>query len=34
LDLTVHGFLHLAGFDHGGGIEAEEVKARRELVDR
>ena len=34
LDLTVHGFLHLVGFDHGRGIEAEEVKARRELVDR
>jgi probable rRNA maturation factor len=31
-DLTIHGFLHLAGFDHGKGIEAEEVKARRELV--
>jgi probable rRNA maturation factor len=34
LDLTVHGFLHLVGFDHGQGIEAEEVKARRELVDK
>ena len=32
LDLTVHGFLHLVGFDHGLGIEAEEVKVRRELV--
>jgi probable rRNA maturation factor len=33
LDLTVHGFLHLVGFDHGRGIEAEEVKVRRELVE-
>ena len=32
LDLTVHGFLHLVGFDHGRGIEAEEVGVRRELV--
>jgi len=32
LDLTVHGFLHLVGFDHGRGIEAEEVRVRRELV--
>jgi rRNA maturation RNase YbeY len=31
LDLTVHGFLHLAGFDHGRGIEAEEVRVRKEL---
>jgi len=33
LDLAVHGFLHLVGFDHGRGIEAEEVRVRRELVE-
>ena len=32
LDLTVHGFLHLVGFEHGRGIEEEEVRVRRELV--
>ncbi len=32
LDLAVHGFLHLVGFEHGRGIEAEEVRVRRELV--
>ena len=32
LDLTVHGFLHLAGLDHGQGIEDEEVRVRREMV--
>lgn len=32
-DLIIHGFLHLAGFDHGHGIEAEEVALRRELVE-
>ncbi len=32
LDLVVHGFLHLVGFDHGRGIEDEEVRVRRELV--
>jgi probable rRNA maturation factor len=31
LDLTIHGFLHLAGFDHGGGIETEEVRMREAL---
>ena len=31
LDLAVHGFLHLAGFDHGKGIEAEEVLVREAL---
>ncbi len=31
LDLTVHGFLHLAGFDHGKGIETEEVGVREAL---
>jgi probable rRNA maturation factor len=31
-DLVVHGFLHLVGFDHGQGIEEEEVRVRRELV--
>ncbi len=31
LDLTVHGFLHLAGFDHGRGIEKEEVRMREAL---
>ncbi|MEW5902615.1 MAG: rRNA maturation RNase YbeY [Acidobacteriota bacterium] len=30
-DLAVHGFLHLLGFDHGKGLEEEEIKARREL---
>lgn len=29
--LTVHGFLHLLGFDHGKGIEQEEEKIRRLL---
>ena len=32
-DLIIHGFLHLAGFDHGRGIEAEEVALRREFVE-
>lgn len=32
LDLAIHGFLHLVGFDHGRGIEAEEVRVRGELV--
>ncbi len=31
-DLAIHGFLHLVGFDHGRGIEAEEVRLRGELV--
>jgi probable rRNA maturation factor len=31
LDLTIHGFLHLAGFDHGGSIETEEVRLREAL---
>jgi len=31
LDLTVHGFLHLLGFDHGKGIEEEEVRVRQAL---
>lgn len=30
--LTVHGFLHLLGFEHGKGHEAEEEKIRRELL--
>ena len=32
LDLTVHGFLHLLDFDHGRGIEEEELQVRRDLV--
>ncbi len=32
LDLAVHGFLHLIGFDHGRGIEEEEIKIRRLLA--
>jgi probable rRNA maturation factor len=32
LDLTIHGFLHLVHFDHGGGIEKEEVRVREALV--
>jgi probable rRNA maturation factor len=28
MDLVVHGFLHLVGYDHGKGIEAEEVEVR------
>jgi len=31
LDLTVHGFLHLIGLDHGSGIEEEEVTMRADL---
>jgi probable rRNA maturation factor len=31
--LTVHGFLHLLGFDHGKGIEEEEEKIRRLLAE-
>jgi probable rRNA maturation factor len=31
LDLAVHGFLHLLGFDHGKGIEEEEVRVREAL---
>lgn len=31
MDLTVHGFLHLLHFDHGGGIEEEEIRAREAL---
>ena len=30
--LTVHGFLHLIGFEHGQGHEAEEEKIRREWL--
>ena len=30
-DLTVHGFIHLLGFDHGRGHEAEEEKIRRDF---
>ena len=33
LDLTVHGFLHLLDFDHGRGIEDEEIRVRKELVN-
>jgi probable rRNA maturation factor len=31
-DLAIHGFLHLVGYGHGRGIEAEEVRLRQELV--
>jgi probable rRNA maturation factor len=34
MDLVVHGFLHLIGFDHGKGIEAEEVEVRRLLAEK
>ena len=27
--LAIHGFLHLLGYDHAAGIEAEELEARR-----
>jgi probable rRNA maturation factor len=33
LDLTVHGFLHLLGLDHGKGIEEEEVRMREALEE-
>jgi len=33
MDLAVHGFLHLVGFDHGKGIEAEEAEVRRLLAE-
>jgi probable rRNA maturation factor len=32
LDLTVHGFLHLIGLDHGKGIEKEELRVREALA--
>ena len=32
--LTVHGFLHLAGFDHSAGIEEEEEKVERLFLSR
>jgi probable rRNA maturation factor len=32
MDLTVHGFLHLIHFDHGQGIEEEEVRLRKALL--
>lgn len=34
LDLAVHGFLHLIGFDHGRGIEEEEQRIRRRLAGK
>ena len=34
MDLTVHGFLHLVRFDHGKGIEEEEVRVREALVGK
>ena len=30
--LTIHGFLHLLGFEHGRGHEAEEEKIRQALI--
>jgi probable rRNA maturation factor len=33
LDLTVHGFLHLIGLDHGSGIEEEEIAVRADLEE-
>ncbi len=32
--LTLHGFLHLIGFDHGKGIEEEEQKIKNFLTER
>mgnify|MGYP001073393787 CR=1 FL=1 len=32
--LTVHGFLHLAGFDHSAGIEEEEEKVGKLFLSR
>lgn len=32
--LSVHGFLHLLGFDHGEGIEKEEENIRNLLLER
>jgi probable rRNA maturation factor len=34
IDLAVHGFLHLVGFDHGQGIEEEEIEVRQLLADK
>ena len=31
--LTIHGFLHLVGFDHSTGIEEEEEKIRRLVLE-
>ena len=31
--LTIHGFLHLLGFDHGQGIENEEEKIRKKFIE-
>ncbi|MCP2619952.1 rRNA maturation RNase YbeY [Candidatus Aminicenantes bacterium AC-334-K16] len=31
--LTIHGFLHLLGFDHGQGLEEEEEKARKKFIE-
>lgn len=33
IDLAVHGFLHLLGYDHGRGIEEEEEKIRGALAE-
>jgi probable rRNA maturation factor len=30
--LTLHGFLHLQGFEHGKGLEKEELKVRERLL--
>lgn len=32
--LTLHGFLHLKGFEHGQGLEEEELKVRDELLGK
>jgi rRNA maturation RNase YbeY len=34
VDLVVHGFLHLVGFDHAKGIEEEEVRLREAAEKR
>jgi probable rRNA maturation factor len=31
--LTIHGFLHLCGFEHGEGLEEEEEKLRKQMLE-
>ncbi|MCD6194031.1 MAG: rRNA maturation RNase YbeY [Candidatus Aminicenantes bacterium] len=31
--LTIHGFLHLLGFEHGQGLEEEEEKVRKKFIE-